>query len=80
MTHPLPSAPALHTAPCTEGACLHATPGLPCTCTDCHGVGHGHGTQAADERYYADRRAALGVTTLKPRGLAALPAADDWSF
>lgn len=31
-------------APCTEPACLHATPGLPCRCTDCHGAGHGHQT------------------------------------
>lgn len=28
--------------PCTEGACLHADPTRPCTCSTCHGTGHGH--------------------------------------
>jgi hypothetical protein len=74
---PTDLAPAI---PCTEGACLHADPSRPCTCTACHGHGHGHTTATTTEAYYADRRTALGVTQLKPRGLAGLPTADDWSF
>jgi hypothetical protein len=35
--------------PCTEGACLHADPARPCTCTACHGTGHGHATAVAHE-------------------------------
>jgi hypothetical protein len=42
---PLPT----DTTPCTEGACLHAHPAGPCTCTACHGTGHGHITVTAWE-------------------------------
>lgn len=60
----LPSFP-LQTIPCTEGACLHAHPANPCTCTACHGVGHGH-IQATEyetgkARFAARTQAAGGV-------------------
>jgi hypothetical protein len=68
MTTALLPAPA----PCTEPACLHATPGLPCRCTDCHGAGHGHIPAQRGTAGYVRR-----VATVGGNPFALLPTTDD---
>ncbi len=78
MVTTLPAFPLPETL-CTEGACLHADPTRPCTCTACGGHGHGHATVTADQAYYAARRAAFGIERPTPPAdpFSRLPVTDD---